>query len=116
LRNHLGYVFPEAPEATITGELAPQALTALDDLWETLATSIDNRAILDIGDSGDGRLTWLLADVLRFVRSATTREAIVTAWSTLTAVDITLDPVFGRSEWQSITDHLIAWDLPAHPE
>ena len=116
LRNHLGYVFPDAPVATKTGVLEPQALTALDDLWETLATSIDNRAILDIGDSGDVRLTWLLADVPRFVRPATTREAIVTAWSTLTGVDITLDPVFGRSEWQSITYYLIAWDLPAHPE
>lgn len=116
LRNHLGYVFPGAPEVTHTGELAPEARMALDDLWQSLTTSIDNRAIVAIGESGDVRLTWLLADVLRFTRSATTRQALVAAWSTLTDVDLNADPVAERSEWQSMTDHLIAWDLPAHAE
>ena len=27
--------------------------------------------------------------------------------------DFEEDPVFARSSWQSVTDHLIAWDLPA---
>jgi hypothetical protein len=116
LRNQVGYVFPEAPDVTTSGELRPQAKMALDDLWESLTDSIDNRAIVAVGESGDVRLTWLLADALRFARSPTTRLAIVTAWETLTGVDITEDPVSGRSEWQSITDHLIAWDTPAHPE
>ncbi len=115
LRNQLGYVFPEAPDVTNTRELEPQAQMALDDLWGSLTSSVDDRAILAVGNSGDVRLAWLLSDLLRFVRSATTRQAIVTAWSTLTGVDLTPDPVSGRSEWQSMTDHLIAWDTPAHP-
>jgi hypothetical protein len=89
---------------------------ALDDLWESLTSSVDNRAILAVGESGDVRLAWLLADVLRFVRSPTSRLALVTAWSTLTGVEPSDDPVAERSPWQSTTDHLIAWDLPAHPE
>lgn len=116
LRNQLGYVFPDAPKPAFTGALAPQAKRDLDDLWESLATSFDNRAIVAIGESGDVRLTWLLADVLRFTRGATTRRAIVEAFSELTGVDIYEDPVSARSEWQSITGHLIAWDLPAIPE
>jgi hypothetical protein len=116
LRNQFGYEFPDAPEVTIAGAMEPQARMAMDDLWESLTTSVDNRAILEIGDSGDVRLAWLLSDVQRFVRNATTRRALVQAWSTLTGVDISEDPVAERSEWQSMTDHLIAWDLPAHPE
>jgi hypothetical protein len=116
LRNQFGYVFPDAPAVTATGALDPQARADLDELWESLTTSIDNRAILAVGESGDVRLTWLLSDVLRFARSPTTRLALVEAWETLTGVDLTDDPVSGRSEWQSATDHLIAWDLPAHPE
>jgi hypothetical protein len=116
LRNQLGYEFPSAPAISTTGALETTARQALDDLWESLTTSVDNRAILAVGDSGDVRLTWLLADVLRFVRNATTRRAIVTAWSTLTGVDLSADPVIEQSEWQSMTDHLIAWDLPTHPE
>ena len=116
LRNQLGYEFPEAPSAPFTGELEPQARMALDDLWESLTTSVNNQAILAVGDSGDVRLAWLLTDVMRFVRDATTQGALVTAWSTLTGVELSDDPVAERSEWQSMTDHLIAWDLPAHPE
>ena len=116
LRNQLGYEFPSAPAVSTTGALEPTARQALDDLWESLTTSIDTQAILAIGDSADARLTWLLADVMRFVSNATTREAIVSAWSTLTGVDLSTDPVVARSEWQSMTDHLIAWDLPSHPE
>jgi hypothetical protein len=116
LRNHLGYIFPGAPQVTITGEVEPQVRMTLDDLWESLTTSVDNRAILAIGDSGDVRLAWLLTDLMGLIRSATTRRALVTAWSTLTGVELSNDPVAERNEWQSMTDHLIAWDLTAHPE
>jgi hypothetical protein len=116
LRNQLGYAIPDAPDVTTIGELEPQARMALDDLWESLTTSVDDRAILAIGDSGDVRLAWLLSDLLRFVQNTTTRRALVEAWSTLTRTDLSDDPVADRSEWQSMTDHLIAWDLPAHPE
>lgn len=116
LRNQLGYAFPDSPEVTNTSALEPQALDALEELWGSLSTSVDNGAISAIADTGDVRLAWLLADVMRFIGTATSRQALVAAWSELTGVDLTQDPVSGRSEWQSMTDHLIAWDLPAHPE
>jgi len=116
LRNQLGYVFPDAPVATATGAIDPQARADLDELWESLTTSIDDRAIVALGESGDVRLAWLLTDVLRFARSPTTRLALVGAWEELTGIDLTDDPVSAQSEWQSATDHLIAWDLAAHPE
>lgn len=116
LRNHLGYAFPPAPETARTGAINAQTQMALDNLWESLTTSIDTTAIDALGETGDVRMAWLLADVLRFARSPTTRHALVEAWESLTDVDIADDPVATRSEWQSVTDHLIAWDLPASPE
>ena len=116
IRNQVGYEFPEQPEIESDGALEPQTLMTLDDLWESLSTSVDNRARITIGESGDVRLAWLLTDLMRFVRSAATRSALVTAWSNLTGVELSNDPVAERSEWHSMTDHLIAWDLPAHPE
>jgi hypothetical protein len=34
----------------------------------------------------------------------------------LTGVDPAADPAFSESPWKSITDHLIAWDLPGPPD
>jgi len=117
LRNQLGYVFPDPPLVTNTAELAPETREVLEELWDTLTTrSIDNDAIVALGESGDVRLAWLMADLMRFIQAGPTLEALLTAVVTLTGVDLEADPVAARSPWQSVTDHLIAWDLPAHPE
>ncbi len=115
LRNQVGYVFPDAPEVAFDGELEPETLAALDDLWNSLGADIDDQAIFDLSKSGDVRLAWLLTDVLRFVQGGPTSEALVAAVTTLTGADLAADPVASRSPWQSLTDHLIAWDTPTHP-
>jgi hypothetical protein len=114
-RNQVGYVFPDTPTVTNDGDLKPAAQAALDDLWGSLGPDIDDQAILALGQSGDVRLAWLLVDILRFLQGGSTSETIVDAVTTLTGIDLAADPVAARSPWQSLTDHLIAWDLPAHP-
>ncbi|MEN8240265.1 MAG: DUF3179 domain-containing (seleno)protein, partial [Actinomycetota bacterium] len=116
LRNQNGYVFPDAPEIAFDGELEPETLAALDSLWDSLGPDIDDQAIFDLGQSGDVRVTWLLTDVLRFLQGGPTAEALAGAVATLTGIDLNADPVAARSPWQSLTDHLIAWDLPAVPD
>jgi hypothetical protein len=115
-RNQVGYLFPDAPAVISEGDPDPATQAALDDLWGSLGPDIDNQAILALGQSGDIRLAWLLVDVLRFVQGGPTSEALVGAATTLTGIDLTADPVAARSPWQSLTDHLIAWDLPAIPD
>ena len=115
-RNHVGYVFPSAPIVSNQWDLDPEAQASLDALWDSLGPDIDNQAIVDLGRSGDVRLAWLLVDVLRFLQGGPTSEALVGAVSTLTGIDLDADPVAARSPWQSLTDHLIAWDLPAPPD
>jgi hypothetical protein len=100
---------------TNTGDLEPETQAALDALWDSLGPDIDDQAIFDVGQSGDVRLAWLLVDVLRFLQGGPISEALVAATTELTGIDLAADPVASRSPWQSLTDHLIAWDLPLHP-
>lgn len=68
-------------------------------------------ALNTIGASGDPRLAWLLADMLRFVNHP---ELI--AWLGL-SIERLLDIKFkDGSVWGSTTDHLMAWDIPAPPD
>lgn len=110
------YTYPPAPEVVDAGNLDPAVVSTLEDLWESFGTSVNSRAILDLGMSGDVRIAWLLSDVMRFVSDADTGQHLVTAFTDLTGVDISEDPTALRSPWQSMTNHLIAWDIPDHPE
>ena len=117
LRNQLGYVFPEPPDSSQTGELDPAVVADLEELWLSLTTeSIDVAAIERLGLSGDPRLAWLMTDLLRFIQIGPTFDALNAGFVELTGIDPAADPVAGLNRWQSFTDHLIAWDVPAHPE
>ena len=115
LRNQAGYTFPDAPQVINTGELSPDAQAALDDLWASLGPDLDTGAIIALGQSDDPRLAWLLTDLMRFVQRPPAGRLLREAAVELTGVDLEADPVADRSPWQSITDHLIAWDIPAIP-
>ncbi len=107
--------FPPAPSAPV-GPLDPVVSAALD----TFVTSIesggfDNAALETSGASEDARLSWLVSDLLRFMQGSGRQDALVGAFLRLTEVDPRDDPGFAASPWKSVTDVLIAWDLPAPP-
>lgn len=70
----------------------------------------DRQAIAALGASGDPRLLWILSDVLRLARDADVYADATAAAASLSGLDLT-DPE--RPSWVDLTDHLIAWDLPA---
>lgn len=109
-----GYEYPEAPDVP-SGPLDPATAADLDTLFGSLLTGVDTAAMLRIGESEDPRVAWLLSDVLRFVGGGEVDEVARTAFRTLTGVDVSADPLSERSTWQSVTNHLFAWDLPAPP-
>ncbi len=115
LRNQLGFEFPPAP-AVPTGPADPTLAAEIDRLYATLTEGIDLEALAAIGDSGDARAAWLLSDLFRFIRTNQTVDLMVGGFERLTGADLSEDPVSDRSTWQSMTDHLIAWDLPALPD
>ena len=113
-RNQLGFEFPSAPEVP-TGPLAPELVEDLDLLFGSLAVSVEVDVLERIGASGDGRLAWLMSDILRFAASGDLLDTATAGFEKLTGTTLSDDPVFSRSVWLSVTDHLIAWDLPAPP-
>jgi len=109
------YRFPPAPPAPQL-PVDPAVDMALRDITDTLAAgSVNGDALDTVAASGDSRMVWLVSDLLRFVRGGDEEDWLVAAFTRLSGVDPSADPAFHTSPWQSITNHLIAWDLPAPP-
>jgi len=81
-----------------------------------LGDTMDREALAVVADSGDARLAWLVSDMLRFAASRQDETALVLAFARLTGVDVRDHAPSDASAWRSVTDHLIAWDLPAPPD
>ena len=110
------FEFPAAPELVLddVGEVA------MDDVFASTSSLIsgglDTEALDRVVESGDPRFAWIVADLLRFASSAEQQDGLVSTFERLTDTDPSQDPSFATSPWLSITNHLIAWDLPEPPE
>ena len=115
LRNFLGYEFPPAPDTT-TGPIDQAAVDILEVIWAGLELGgFDGGLVAALGNTGDARLAWIMSDLLRFFYFGDIHDGAVSGFQRLTGAKLNDDPVAERSSWQSVTDHLIAWDLPAFP-
>jgi hypothetical protein len=109
------YTYPAAPSAR-AGPVNRQVEQALSRLHSALVVgALDRDALEEVAASGDVRLGWILSDVLRFTRVGAAQDALASAFGRLTGVDVRDDPSFADSAWLSLTNHLIAWELPAPP-
>jgi len=108
-----GNAIPPAPPIT-SGPLAPETTAALDAIWDGLTTRIDTADVALIGASGDARLGWLLSDLVRFFPGREAGRAAFDAFVVLAGVDMPNATASGS--WRTITDYLIAWDVPAPPD
>ena len=70
-----------------------------------------NAAIGEIVKAGDPRVVWLISDMMRFVSGATLNAVLSNAASSLLGKDLNT-----RNPWGTVTDHLIAWEIPAPPD
>ena len=68
----------------------------------------DRESLQALEDSGDPRLAWYMADLIRFF--GTTHGSLLTTAEALTGLELS-----EVSPWGDLTDHLIAWDVPAPP-
>jgi len=68
-------------------------------------------ALAEIVASDDPRLAWLISDMMRFVSSPDLSAVLETAAADL--LDITPP---AQNQWEVITNHMIAWDIPAPPD
>jgi hypothetical protein len=105
----LAVLFGEAPEVP-SGPLSDEATAAVDAIFDRIDRPVAGSQFEAFARTGDARLAWLLADLLRFSTEPGVNQAAVRAASELAGVEFAA-PV----PWVGITDHLIAWDLPAFP-
>lgn len=107
-----GEIIPPAPDVT-TGSLTDEAIAAVETLWSSLETGFEPEDVSAIGATGDPRLAWLLADIMRFFQGTASWRSAVEAFNQLTGTDLT--PQLSDRPWQKVNDYMIAWDVEAPP-
>ena len=97
----------ERPATTAGPALRVDTEADLQALLDSLTTGLDTDAIVRLGRSGDVRVAWVLADLMRFIHPEA--SGLQFAFTELTGVDL------GPNPWRDATNQLIAWDTPAPP-
>ncbi len=104
------------PPAVPSGPLDPDVQTAVRMAFVNSLTAgnwgRDQDVALDqVVAAQDPRLAWIISDVLRFVRSRELNDRLATAAGHLLGKDLG-----AQNDWGGLTDHLIAWNIPAPPD
>ena len=79
----------------------------LQAVLDSLTTGLDTAAVARLTQSGDLRLAWVIADLMRFIHPDA--SGLRFAFTDLTGIELGLNP------WLDATNKLMAWDTPAPP-
>ncbi|WP_420332975.1 DUF3179 domain-containing (seleno)protein [Roseibium sp.] len=103
---------PEIPDGPLSDSLKAAVNAAFVDSIKQSAWGRDQTlALTEVADSKDPRLVWIISDLMRFTAGSQLSTALTDAASKLLRKKIPVD-----NNWGVITDHLIAWDIPAPPD
>ncbi len=107
--------FGAAPKVP-TGPLSNEVKQAIDIAFgESLRSGTwgpeQREALRIFAESSDPRLAWILSDVLRIAGAFRLIAELSDTASSLLGVEFNR-----RNAWGDVTDHLIAWDIPAPPD
>ncbi|WP_434051171.1 MAG: DUF3179 domain-containing (seleno)protein [Roseibium sp.] len=103
---------PEIPDGPLSDSLKAAVDAAFVDSITQSAWGRDQTlALTEVADSKDPRLVWIISDLMRFTAGSQLSTALTEAASKLLQKEIPVD-----NNWGVITDHLIAWDIPAPPD
>jgi len=102
---------PAIPTGGYSSELEESLQVAFVDSVAQSSWGRDQTVALEqVAASGDPRLAWVIADLMRFVSGPDLSRQLSDAAATL--LDVRSPR---RNQWGVITDHLIAWDIPEPP-
>ncbi|MEM6462420.1 MAG: DUF3179 domain-containing (seleno)protein [Pseudomonadota bacterium] len=102
---------PSVPQGPLSEELQSAVQVAfVDSIAQSSWGSAQTEALNAIAASKDPRLGWIISDLLRFASSPQLNAILANAASELLGRDLS-----ARNAWGGVTDHLIAWDIPAPP-
>lgn len=103
---------PAIPQGDISEDLKDAVRTAFIDTVTDAGWGRDqSKALRLIASSEDPRLVWIIADLMRFSADQGLDAELLRAASTLLNKDLS-----NVNSWGVVTDHLIAWDIPAPPD
>ncbi|MEM6624533.1 MAG: DUF3179 domain-containing (seleno)protein [Pseudomonadota bacterium] len=102
---------PASPVEPLSDTVQAAIRTALIDGLRRGTWDAEQDAALDtLAASGDPRLAWLISDAVRFAWDRQRHEALTNAGATLLGIAYQTP-----NRWIELTNHLIAWDIPAYP-
>ena len=114
LAAHVIQQFGEPP-AIPDGPLPDSLITAIRLAFiESVTQSVWGRdqiiALDEIAQSKDPRLAWIISDMMRFSWQRDVYETLADTAGKVLGKDMGSNRL-----WAAVTDHLIAWDIPAYP-
>ena len=103
---------PAVPAGPLSKDLqAAVKLAFIDSMTESKWEEAQTAALTTISESKDPRLAWLISDMMRFINQRDLHAAL--AFSSSKLLGFELAP---QNHWGTVTDRLIAWDIPAPPD
>lgn len=103
---------PAVPAGPPSAAVQAALQTAFVDSFAKSSWDDDQTTALEvIAAAKDPRIVWLISDMMRFVSSG----ALGAVLSGVAADLLEIDPPT-QNHWDTITNHLIAWDIPAPPD
>ncbi|MEM8981087.1 MAG: DUF3179 domain-containing (seleno)protein [Pseudomonadota bacterium] len=102
---------PMVPSGALSKDLERAVDTAFIDAMRQTSWGRDQSlALSEIAASGDPRLAWIITDLMRFVSDGRLMGELTIAASELLGKQFS-----PRNAWGVVTDHMMAWDIPAPP-
>ena len=103
---------PDVPEGAMPDALTQAIDVAFFGAVERSGWGPEQSAALDeIVAAGDPRVAWIISDLMRFVSGPQLNGILAGAAAQLLGIEVPR-----QNHWGVITDHLIAWDIPAPPD
>ena len=103
---------PVVPEGPLTEELQAAVQVAFVDSMVSSGWGVEQSDALEtVAKSKDPRLAWIIADLMRFITERDLHVTLGVAASEVLGITLA-----DRNHWGEVTDHLMAWDIPAPPD
>jgi hypothetical protein len=102
---------PEIPIGPMSDGLQAAIKVAfVDSVTQSAWGEKQTLALAEIRRSNDPRVVWVISDLMRFVSARQLNNEFSDVASELLGKNLQT-----RNSWGDVTDHLIAWDIPAPP-
>ncbi len=102
---------PSVPDGPLSSDLERAVRVAfVDPVTQSVWGTEQMDALRDVGASKDPRLGWIVSDLMRFASSPQLNTILAS-----TASELLGKEVRPENSWGTLTDHLMAWDIPAPP-